>query len=125
MREFVISNFCSTDGLSGDDVAGIGSRVQDGLSGIRFLAGTTDFSSKRPSSPYQPSSSLYSMYHFPSFPGIKWLGLGGWGVKLSARHCLVLRLRIIMTVLEVPHLPAVTLVILLYISIFDFTSEAC
>jgi hypothetical protein len=124
MNDIVIGNFCRTCHLSWDDVAGIMARLKAGLSGVRFPAKARDFATKRPYRPGSLPTFVFIVLHmlFPHFPRDKVVKNFGW-VKLSAGHSLMLRLRMIMSVPQVPHLPALTFVTSLNISLLDFTSE--
>jgi hypothetical protein len=70
MRDIVIRNFCRTYRLSGDDIAGIATKLQAGLSGVRFLARARYFATKRPYRPWSLPTFLFSVFHmpFPQFP---------------------------------------------------------
>ena len=101
--------------------------LQAGLSGVRFLTETRHFFSTTSKPALVPTDlpvQCILCAYLPIFPGIAFLGFE-FGVELSAGHRLMLRLIIIMIVLQVPHLPALTLVTSRYISVFDFTSETC
>ena len=117
-RDVFVRNFCTTD-------RAIVTRLQATLSGARFPTGTRDFSPQLPNQAWSLPTFLFSVFcvPVPQFRRDKVVRLRGGGWNVSAGHRLLLRLRMIVTILHVPHRPAVTLITSLRISSFDFTSE--